>query len=270
VNPNMFSTAQILSGDAKGQIRVDLNDFKRLYRSVAAQQQSDKIPEVEILLLSEGAIVKFASAKNFVIRVHENRPLSQKDFEVILSPRFYGNIKPIPLRGFIWTEIRKNGGILIPLYLLFLFFLSFDINNSSLQTMSQMLVDANALFIAIFILFTISQNRELLATKKLVEDGMTHQMIQNDLYMTGLSITSLLFAFLTVVIIESPVNVALWSGTILSWQVEVTVARLVGVFALILLVDCLLSVTQYYLKIMRTAVEGKMYRDIMSQKEIES
>lgn len=263
----------ILAGKATGQLSkaISLNDFKNLYRQVhsVAQEKKQNLPDVEILLLSDSAIVRFTSAKNFIIRINEGRSLFKNDFELVISPKFYGNVQPIPLRGFIWTELRKNGLILTVLFIGFTVLFGFDSNNLNLQVLSQMLVEANALFIGIFVLFTITQNRDLLATRELIKQGITHRMMRNDFYITALSISSLLAAFLTVALIETPLNFTLWTIKATSWQIEITTARIAGSFALILLIDCLLSVTQYYLQLMRAAVEGTMFRAIMGSKKDE-
>lgn len=266
INSEPSLAQRILAGDISGRKDMSLSNFENLYREIQKVSEStkDQLPNVDVLILSEHTIIKFSSANNFIVFIKESRPLAKKDFKILFNRKFYGNIKPIRWDAFVWTEIKKNGIFLIVIYIVLLYLLSFDSQNSNLQIMGQMLVEANALFIGIFVLFTITQNRELLATRNLVREGITHRMMQNDFYITYLSIASLLSAFLTVVLVGTTINIPLWIIRISSIQVEITIARLVGAGSLVLLINCFLSVTQYYLRAMRSAVEGKMFREIMS------
>lgn len=258
---------KIISGEAQGQQRLDLAGFKRMYRQVQliADQEGVQTPSVDVLLLTETALVQFETAPNFVLRIIESRPLTRTDFEIIIVGNYYGNLNPVPVRGLVWTELKKNGKYLFPVFVLFFILICSHKTDAVLETISQMLVEANALFVSIFTLFTITQNRELFASKELAATGFTHRMMRNDWFMTTLSILSLILAFVSVAIIGTNLDLVIFAGR----SIEITLARLIVVLALVLLIDCLLSVTQYYLKAMHTAVESKMYRDIMARRNKE-
>ena len=268
MNSNVSALAtDIITGQITGTEAFSLDEFKNLYRQVerVAQDQNVRLHETHILLLSDAALVSFSTAPRFVLRIDENRSLLRSDFDIVISPRFEGNVKPIPLRAFLWTELVQNWWILGLISLILCFLLRDDSDLSTVQALNQMLIEANALFIGIFVLFTVTQNRQLLISKELVKRGIIHQLMQNDQYITWLAILSLLAAFMSTagsawapnspILLKLPV--AQWSLDPRSWSRGLTIASLV------LFVDCLLSVTRYYLRVMRTAVESQMYRDLM-------
>jgi hypothetical protein len=260
----------ILAGK-RGTTAIKISDFRVLYRFLEqySQNQNQKLGETYILLLTEEALVRFEINPKAILRVNDNhRSLEEKDFQIVISPKFEGNIKPIPLRAFIWTEIVQNWWIIVPTSIIFFFLFSKGRVNSSLPSINQMLVEANALFIGIFVLFTITQNRELLASRELIKNGTTHQLMQNDRFITWLAISSLLTAFLSSALVGAVsenssqiriipellvIDADLWS-------------RVITTISLVLLTDCILAVTRYYLRVMRTALEGRMYLDIMGSK----
>lgn len=269
--PDIRSLASSIMTGKSGTDVISMDDFKKLYRFLerSIQEQNGKLGETYILLLTEQALVRFQINQNFILRVTDNkRALNKKDFDVVLTPRFEGNTKPIPLRAFIWTEIVQNWWILFPISIIFFFLFSHDQTNSNLQTINQMLVEANALFIGIFVLFTITQNRELLASRELVKNGLTHQLMQNDNYITHLAIISLLSAFISAALLCT-VSEPFLEKLIITQSIIIDPliwSRGFTSFSLVLLIDCFLAVTRYYLRIMRTALEGTMYLDMMGNK----
>lgn len=261
----------IVTGSVTGTLSVDLQKFSALYRQIenAAHEHDKRVEETHILLLSESALIRFSTAPKFILRVSPGCQLKEVDFSMVLRPKFEGNINPVPLRGFLWTEIKINWYILIPVFVIFLFLLGRDTDFSALQTINQMLVEANALFIGIFVLFTISQNRELLASPELVKEGITHRLMQNDAYIARLSILSLILAFLSAALGGAALRSATLTIPITGWIVNTgNWARWLTSISLVLLIDCLLAVSRYYLRVMRTALEARMYKDLMgSQSE---
>jgi len=261
--------SSILSGKS-GTCLVTLDEFKKLYRLLeqSAQEKNLKLGETSILLLSEKSLVRFQINQNLILRVSDNnRALNKKDFDIVLIPRFEGNIKPIPLRAFIWTEIIQNWWILTPLIIVFLFLFLHHRTITNLQTINQMLVEANALFIGIFVLFTINQNRDLLTSHELVKGGLTHQLIQNDRYITYTAVTSLLSAFISAALLgtvdgSSQQILKIYNSFTIN---PVLASKLFTTISLIFLTDCFLAVARYYLRVMRTALEGRMYLEIMGR-----
>lgn len=259
---------RISNGSAHGSCQISLAEFKSLYSDVLRMAQVNHTPfDTYILLLTEQAIVKFSTATKFVLIIETGHSPRKKDFEFILDPKYSGNISPIPARAFIWTEFKQNWWIIIPVFLLLFITLSFDEDLSSLQTINQMLVEANALFIGIFILFTISQNRDLLMSKELIKQGFTHRLIQNDRYIANMSIMSLILAFFS----ESLIGIAS-KGSVQVPGVNLHLnVRFLSIFltivAFILLFNCFLAVSRYYLRVLRVAVEGKMYQEVLGESE---
>lgn len=257
----------IIRGEISGTKRLNLQEFKTLYREVeqAAQAGGRQIKETRILILTETSLVRFSIAPRYILRIIDNRALHPSDFDIVLSPKFEGNIQPILLRDFLWSVVRKNWWILVPIFLIFLFLLWQDAQFSALQTINQMLVEANALFIGIFVLFTISQNRDLLASPELVRQGITHQLMQNDVYIAGLSIASLILAFLSTAFAGAALSIVGFELPIIGWSINLgNWARVLTTFSIVLLVECLLAVSRYYIRVMRTALEGRMYRELLS------
>jgi hypothetical protein len=263
----------IVVGETSGTERITLEQFKELYRKVArlAEEQNRQLGETYILLLTEVAIIRFSSAMKLVLRVSNNRAIRKKDLDVVITPKFEGNINPIPWRAFIWTEIRLNWWKLLLVGVIFYVLLMHDIGFSNIRTLNQMLVEANALFIGIFVLFTITQNRELLATRELVRQGITHQLMQNDYYITCLAILSLIVAFISTAITsgttgnQSSITEFLLIQRLLNSQIG---PQILTTFSLLLLLDCFLAVTSYYLRVMRTALESRMYIELMAEKSL--
>lgn len=257
----------IVSGE-EGAILLNLDEFEALYKTVEriARDSEYSLEKTQILLLTENSIVRFSTAPRFIIQLRTKRALQEEDFKFVISPEFEGNIRPIPLRAFIWTETRQNGLLLLVAFVLLVFLLSFDTEHSALQSINQMLVEANALFIGIFILFTISQNRELLTRTELVRKGHTHRMMQTDRWITWLAITSLILAFLSTAISGVIIGNAQLPKSIVNLKGKaLSLSRGITALSFILLVDGLLAVTRYYLRLMRTAIEGEMYRRLMTQ-----
>jgi len=260
----------IVKGDEKGVYSLTLDEFQGLYRLVTAlcQNQNKKIGETHILLLTESALIKFSVAPKIVIQITHNKNLSKKDFEVVMFPIFEGNVKPITLGAFIWTEFLHNWWIFILVSILF-FLLFYSNNNfSGATTINQLLIQANALFISIFVLFTISQNRELLTSRELVRKGQTHQLMQNDYYITSFAIFSLVLAFISSSILTLPINTlnTLITIPVINFSFFLaTVAIALTHFALLILLDCFLAITHYYIKVMRTGLEAKMFTQLMGE-----
>lgn len=270
---SLHALARLLVLDnPRGTKRLNFSQFRELYRAMeqVARDESVTIEQTEILLLTETTLVRFSTAPHFILRVSAKRPLRKADFDIVLSPHFKGNVDPIPIRAFVWTEIRLSWWILFPVFFFFWYFLGRSSDYSGLQAINQMLVEANALFVGIFVLFTISQNRELLATPQHVKQGTTHQLMQNDRYIAWLSIISLVLAFVSAALAGTAVTGDPLLIPIFDREVQAgEIARFLTAFSLVLLVDALLAVTRYYLRLMRTAVEGEMFRHIMGKASVE-
>jgi hypothetical protein len=109
----------------------------------------------------------------------------------------------------------------------------------------------------------VSQNRDQLSARTLVRDGSAHQYLQNDKFVACTSILSLLLA------IGSSALTARFAGgadpiLVSSPGISAAFSRaptVITVFALLLLVDAFLAVTRYYLKVMTSIVEHKMFVD---------
>ena len=216
-----------------------------------------------ILLLSTQAVVRFPFSPQSVIFVVGKHRLRKDDFEIAVDADFEGNVRPVTIRNFIWTEVRTNGLVLLGLALVVGWLLLADSKGEATTSINQMLVEANAIFISIFILFTASQNRDLVTTRRLVRDGSAYQYLQNDKYMAWTSIVSLLLA-----IGSTAVNTRFSTATtniqvdFLQLMVSLSILpALMTTLALLLLVDCFLAVTHYYLKIMVAVVESKILAD---------
>jgi hypothetical protein len=265
----------ILENDVVGQSPVlTLTQFKQLYVRIErlARDSSRRIAPPDILLLTERALIRFPSAPGYVIFVGGQRtPFVAKDFEIVLDAKIIGNKKPITARSFLWTELRRNGIVLLAIGLVFLLLTGLDNDLSTVQLMNQMLIEANALFIAVFVLFTVSQNRDYLARPELFRRGQTHQLMQNDKYMLRVATLSLLLAFGSTALAGATKHgttpiVLLLGRLAINAQLG---ARILITVALILLVDCFLSVANYYLRLATTAVESKGVDEWILESEVD-
>jgi len=261
---------QILQEQPRGTNRLELNQFKDLYRAIesVSRQEKRSLDKTTVVLLSEGALVRLSVAPNYIIRVNKrDGNLRKKDFDFLLAPRFEGNVTPIPLRAFVWTEIRRNWYILIPLGVMLVLLLLGDTKFETLNSVNQMLVDANAIFISIFVLFTVSQNTEILRSKHMLQSGETFRLMQNDRYITGMAILSLVMAIISTASSSSSLpNSVFMTRRIFSSVSSLTVFLpvVLTTIASILLVDCLLSISTYYLKIHRSTLDAHAYRILLS------
>lgn len=260
--------ASIASGSAKGSFGpLSLAEFKLLYQRL--DSLNDEKSETAILLLTERALVKFSTAPNAMVLVQGNN-LSPRDFEIVLRGRFSGNVKPITLRSFVWTELRNNGLLLVPFGIILWALLCRNPEYAAVVTLNQMIVDAIAVFVSIFVLFTISQNREPHSTKHFIQIGYTHRLIQNDNFITYTAILSLVLAILSVAMLgDVASNPGIQFGIpYLNWVVAIREwAPWLTLLALILLLDCFLSITRYYLRMARAEMEARMYQQIMGHSE---
>jgi hypothetical protein len=234
----------LVQGDQKAVYELSLEEFQEVYRHVArlCQDQNKKIGETHILLLTENALIKFSISK-IVIQINHKKNLSRKDFDVVISPKFEGNVKPITWRAFIWTELVHNWWILISVSLLFYFLFYANNNFSGISTINQLLIESNSLFISIFVLFTISQNRDI----------------------TSSAISSLVLAFISSSILTLPTNITISIPVINFSFFRATIAIALTHIALLILLDCFIAITNYYLKVMRTALESKMFVQLMDE-----
>ena len=259
---------EIVEGEATATHGISLDEFRELYRVVVrmCEENNNKIGETRILLLTESAIVRFSIAPNIIFQINHDKNLSKKDFDIVISPVIEGNIRPISWGSFVWTEFRHGWWIFLLVSIVFYFFFYKESNFSGISTINQLLVDATSLFISIFVLFTISQNRDLLTNKELVRKGFTHQLMQNDYFITSLAITSLICTFTSSSILAqtnpSIINIPFLNK---SFQVGFIAIFLTHV-AMLFLLDCFISVTRYYLKVIRTAIEGQMYVELMGNR----
>ena len=258
--------SQIVAGQGpRATDPLTIEQFEALYRQVEieAARVAIDVGETQILILSGRALVRFAIADNIIVQVHkEGEQLAEQDFRVVIQPSFDGNVDPITVRQFLSTEICQNGLVLLGVAAVSLTVLWLGRGTSTVQTVNQMLVEANALFIGMFVLFTVTQNKESLIVPGLIRRGFAHRMMQNDRYVAWMAIASLLAAFLGAGVAGIAGGQAV---SRLAWAVASAEAcsYALTTFSLVLLVDCLLSVTRYYLHWAETAVEARMYREIM-------
>lgn len=267
---------KIVSGSPSGTIGIDLSDYRRLFAEVqrVARQLNMPAIQTEILLLSEEAFVIFSTAPQFVMRVLKpgNR-VKTEDFDFDFAAEFKGNLSPIPLRGFIWTEVRMNWWILFSVGAVLWFLLKHDSSLSVSIVINQMVVEAYAVFISIFILFTVSQNREFLSSPELLRDGTTYILLQNDRFVTMTAILGLVLAIFGTALsadFAESIGIYLGKSVLLDFLNPGFLSRTFTVAAAVLLVDCLLSISRYYLKIYRTLVDAQVYRQFRHSKNNEA
>jgi hypothetical protein len=250
---------------------LTLTQFEELYRQIEIATDELGISKVEthIVMLTRRALIRFSTARDYIVRVKAERKLTKQDFRVVIRPRFEGNVDPITPRSFLCTEIRQNGPVLLVVSMLFLTILWLGGEISTVQAMNQMLVEANALFIGVFILFTVTQNKDLLMVRELTRRGFAHQMMQNDKYVAWTAILSLLTAFLSTGVAGAASHAVVnpLTGREVGFK---SCAYVLTTVSIVLLADCLLSVTRYYMRLMQKALEGKMYRDLMGRGQRET
>lgn len=257
----------IIEGTAHGSLGpVSLSQFEEPYRKIERARGANHL-NTHILLLSEHTLVRFSTAPSAILIVGDGGRLQEGDFKVVINPRFEGNINPVTPLSFIKAEARQNGLVLVVLYLILLVLLHLDNEYSTIQIVNQMLVEANALFIGVFVLFTVTQNRELLVSRELIRRGLTHQLMQNDQYIVQIAIVSLLAALLSAASVSGTADSpALLRLPYLGWEFQPrSGSRILTTTSLALLTNCFLSVSRYYLQVFRIALEGRMYQELMGR-----
>ncbi|MCX6032092.1 MAG: hypothetical protein NT169_22695 [Chloroflexi bacterium] len=263
----LFLAQTMLSNQLSGSSPpLSLEQFKQLYRNLErlSREQGRSLGRPGILLLTRQALVRFPTFPDYSILIVAKRgSFHPQDFEIVLDKEIEGNVKPVTARAFAWTELRNNGALLVLVAFTLWRLLTSDSDLSATTVINQMLVEANAVFISIFVLFTVGQNRDYLVAREFVRKGMAHQFIQNDQYVAWLSIMSLLFALASTAV-GAGARLGHQAVTIPVVNVSVNQAdssRIITTIAVLLLIDCFLAITRYYLRLMTGAVERKMIKD---------
>jgi hypothetical protein len=264
------------TGDPK-MFTITLSGFKKLFKKIQTKAPGTK---VDIVLNGEWTLVQFSELCNHSIKVLPDsyvKPiqrflgiktyLEERDFELATSvAEFYGQRKYLTVWRFIKEEILSDGftGFIIFITAgLLLTFLSNTTGLESIEAASDVLIGISAIFFSIFILFTASQNIQIVATPDLFKSGLTHRFVRVDRMIAWISILALVIAVLCRVSFETLSNysVSIGSQTV---NLKILIPWLLA-SAVSLLGNSLIIVVRYYFRRIELLVETDLTKKILSE-----
>jgi hypothetical protein len=258
---------------------LSVSQFREVYTEIQKARQGTP---VHILLNGDWAMVQFSRLCNHRIRIISDAPLKpfswierrkileERDFEFAsLHAEFLGVRKQLTIWKFLWEELITNG-----LYLLGTFLISFvafsaltsvPSGKDALQRISEALLTASTLYLSVFILFTVSQNAEVLKDNFLFRKGLTYRFFQVDKILASLSVYIILSSILNIVLINiSSETIRIFLFTIklpdLSIYIQIFSALIVTT-----LVDCFLSLIRYYFQRTRLVSEKDLTKNFFDE-----
>ena len=261
-------------------IDLKIDEFQILFQRI--QKDCPGIP-VDLIINGDWAIAQFSSVSSQRIRIikprrktifclNPRRILQEKDFE-FLKPfgNIFGTKRKFGFLQFVFEEIQSNWLILIISFLISYFFINTLINSSDgvsdIKFLFETLITILALFLSVFILFTVSQNAELIKDIYLFREGITFRFFRVDKYLAVLAFVDLLICLISFMIITLPssitvnkVNITLHKDIIIS---------LTGSFSITIIIDCFLGLISYYFKRVRFIFEKDLSKRFLDEKRKE-
>lgn len=270
----------ILSPSGSPQVfTLNLSQFREVYQAI--QRNAQGTP-VDIVLNGDWAMVQFSRLCNHRIRVLQDPPssllsrfvpktvLEEKDFEFAsLHSQFYGAKTYLSLRSFLAEEISTNW---LPLSLTMLIswivfqFLLGTAGKDVLEKVNELLLTATTLYLSIFLLFTVSQNVDLVKDPYLFRQGLTQRFFRVDQLLAFLAVAVLCVSILSVILlnVSSPVSLPLFGRTFTIPDASI-IAPFLSAAGMMMLVDCFLALTQYYFRRMRYILEKKLTKELLDE-----
>ena len=269
----------ILSPSGPPQIfTLNLSQFREVYQAI---QQNVESKPVDIVLNSDWAMVQFSRLCNHRIRVTQNLPsnflsrlvhktvLTEEDFDFAIYSEFYGARTYLSLRSFLVEEISTNGFPLLLTMLISLIVFQSILGTTGkgvLEKVNELLLTATTLYLSVFLLFTVSQNVELVKDPFLFREGLTHRFFRVDQLLASLAVAVMCVSILNVILLNlsPPVSVSLLGRTFTLPDVSV-IAPFLSAVGVTMLVDCFLALIQYYSRRVRYILEKDLTKRLLDE-----
>ena len=241
------------------------SQFKTVYTDI--QKRTGGTP-THILLNGNWAMVQFSSLCNHRIRILPDRflkwvkikrALDDKDFDfALLHAEYFGERKHLTFLKFLGEELSTNWLSLIFTFIFgligFYALVNSPTGKDAIEKISETLLTATMLFLSVFILFTVSQNSEIIKDQYLFRKGLTHRFFRVDGFLTVLAVFSMLLCISVIMLLNVSSDIKLLGFTVNLLNVQ-HVIPLLSAMALTLLVDCFLSLLNYYFQRIRNVIE---------------
>lgn len=263
---------------------ISLSQFREVYRSVQQELGERQLPPtlLDIVLNGDWAVVQFSQLCNHRIRVLQDsstgplsrfldkRILTEEDFDFAsLHSEFHGARTYLSFRSFLKEEAATNW---IPLALILLFswamfhFSFVTAGEDILEKVNELLLTATTLYLSIFLLFTVSQNIDLIKDPYYFRRGLTHRFLRVDQLLASLAVAALGVSILNIVLlnVSSPISIPLPGRIVVITNVSVLAPFLTAV-GLIILIDCFLALIQYYFRRVRYILERELTKELLDQ-----
>jgi len=269
----------ILSPSGPPQIfTLNLSQFREVYQAI---QQNVESKPVDIVLNGDWAMVQFSRLCNHRIRVTQNLPsnflsrlvhktvLTEEDFDFAIYSEFYGARTYLSLRSFLVEEISTNGFPLLLTMLISLIVFQSILGTAGkgvLEKVNELLLTATTLYLSVFLLFTVSQNVELVKDPFLFREGLTHRFFRVDQLLASLAVAVMCVSILDVILLNlsPPVSVSLLGRTFTLPDVSV-IAPFLSALGVTMLVDCFLALIQYYSRRVRYILEKDLTKRLLDK-----
>jgi len=192
----------------------------------------------------------------------------EKDFDFAsLNAEFYGSKTHMSFRSFLAEEISMNW---FPLLLTLLAswgafqFLLDPANTDTLQKVNELLLTSATLYLGIFLLFTVSQNVNLIKDPLFFRQGLTQRFFRIDQLLASLAVGVLCISILNVVLLDvvSSVTLPLFGKTL---PLPYIIASLLTAVGVTILVDCFLALIGYYFRRIRYTLETELAKELLDE-----
>lgn len=150
-----------------------------------------------ICFLEDFVILTFFDKPHCKIHISKkNKFFIEEDFLFIPRIESYGALRQYTFLDFILGEIKINKYKLLTVFVLFLLFIFLTDDTLLIRTINEMILTSITLFISIFILFFSKGDKT--NHKKMMKNGYTYRLIQNDKYILNLAVLLIPLSIFTV------------------------------------------------------------------------
>ena len=172
------------------------DEFKQFYELVKEENiLKDSLAFVSFL--EDFVILTFFEKPNCKIRIFEkNKFFKREDFQFLPRIESYGALNQYTFLDFILKELKINKIKLFAVFISFLFFILLTYDTLLIRNINEMILTSITLFITIFILFFSKGDKA--NHKKMMKNGYTYRLIQNDKYILNLSVLLVPLSIFTV------------------------------------------------------------------------
>lgn len=280
-DPKDVIKAMLSPSDPPQMFTLGLSGFQEVYQEV---QRTVGSTPVDIVLNGDWAVAQFSQLCNHRIRVLQDPPsnllsrvthkraLTERDFEFSsLHSEFYGARTHLSFLSFLAEELSASwlplAFIMIILWTVFQFLVNTASTSlEALEKVNELLLTATTLYLSIFLLFTISQNSDLVKDPYLFRKGLTHRFFRVDQLLAFLAVVVICISIINTIIlnIPSPISLSLLGRTF-TLPVVTAVAPFLSAAGVTILADCFLAFIRYYFRRVRYIIERELTKDLLDE-----